>query len=375
MFFEKDKIRTLLRTMSFALLCTGGTTVSSQAYFDCSKPPPASAGAAYYNECATSRGSSGGSSASCNPGYGLCPNGGCAPLGSVCCGDGYCGAGTTCGGGGGCVPNSNVDCGSGKSCRAGTTCGRGGGCVPRGSVDCGDGEYCSSGNICAEHSCILASSERVCSDLKHYCEAGYECNALKCEPNSGTKQYQTCKAKIDRVQALIENKPPGDVTCENANGRLARELEINQLMRGLGVCDTDDINLVQRNNEASVRYVNALQGLITSCTAKPVSPPKSPIPSPPLSLSPPGHPAPISDTCLVVGNTKVVSGSIGECEKKDGSKGHWNMTWVTSTMVRGCPKEIEFSYYDPGDEQVERFFTPLNLQTCDSPPTDTKVPK
>jgi hypothetical protein len=71
----------------------------------------------------------------------------------------------------------------------------------------------------------------------------------------------------------------------------------------------------------------------------------------------------------------VIGGSIGECEKKDGSKGHWNMTWVKSTMARGCPEEIEFSYYDPGDDEVERFFPPLNLQTCDSPPTDIKVPK
>lgn len=45
----------------------------------------------------------------CNPGYGLCPDGRCAPLGSTCCRGGYtCSAGLTCGSGRTCMSQGNV---------------------------------------------------------------------------------------------------------------------------------------------------------------------------------------------------------------------------------------------------------------------------
>jgi len=114
-----------------------------------------------------------------------------------------------------------------------------------------------------------------------------------------------------------------------------------------------------------------------------VSPPapRPPVAAPPVSIprssqsDPPARSGPVSDTCLSVAETKVVSGSVGECETKDGTKGHWNFTYVRSTLTMGCPKEIDFTYYDPGDEAVEQFSTPFNVQTCNAPPVGITTKK
>lgn len=132
----------------------------------------------------------------CPPGWGICPGGGCAPLGSSCCGGGrYCNPGFTCcgtgccapgaictrfgctppgaidcgshwcqpgqrcGSGGGCIPAGAVDCGFGRYCQAGQQCGSGGGCVPAGSVDCGSGRYCPAGHVCVGSAQCISQQE------------------------------------------------------------------------------------------------------------------------------------------------------------------------------------------------------------------------
>jgi hypothetical protein len=67
----------------------------------------------------------------CRPGYGLCNNGGCAPLGTVCCrGGGYCRSGQICIKNGTACLNRSSDriCGNGAYCNAGSHCGRNGRC-------------------------------------------------------------------------------------------------------------------------------------------------------------------------------------------------------------------------------------------------------
>jgi len=126
----------------------------------------------------------------CGFGWGVCPSGGCAPLGSVCCGNGYCSAGQTCCGtrcchpgsvctrfgcvptgaldcgsnwcpagtecssGGGCRPAGSDDCGNGRHCRPGYKCAIGGGCLPQDAVDCGNGRSCDAGNVCVDSGCM-----------------------------------------------------------------------------------------------------------------------------------------------------------------------------------------------------------------------------
>jgi hypothetical protein len=67
----------------------------------------------------------------CRAGYGLCSNGGCAPLGTVCCrGGGYCRSGQICVKNGTACLNRSSDrvCGNGAYCSAGSHCGRNGRC-------------------------------------------------------------------------------------------------------------------------------------------------------------------------------------------------------------------------------------------------------
>jgi hypothetical protein len=82
--------------------------------------------------------------------------------------------------------------------------------------------------------------------------------------------------------------------------------------------------------------------------------------------------APLIAGCLVVYPTKVVSGSMGECDRKNGSKGHWNFTLVRSNVSRACPKNFEFEFIDP-DEGLTSYSTPMNVQTCGEPPSDIRV--
>lgn len=67
----------------------------------------------------------------CNPGYGICPGGGCVPLGSVCCGGGrYCKAGQICiNNGAGCLNRSSDRvCANGSYCDPGSHCATDGRC-------------------------------------------------------------------------------------------------------------------------------------------------------------------------------------------------------------------------------------------------------
>src|SRR4051794_2187357 len=68
----------------------------------------------------------------------------------------------------------------------------------------------------------------------------------------------------------------------------------------------------------------------------------------PAASVPPAGGAAMPDPCLIVQEPKVASGWIGECTRPDGARGHWNYTVVDSSMARGCPKSIEFSYREPG---------------------------
>jgi hypothetical protein len=111
---------------------------------------------------------------SCQPGYGQCPGGGCAPLGSVCTPNGRY------------APAGSVVCSDGGYCEQGSICTTDGHCLKRSSPKvCSDGHhYCDGAFICgAGNQCIDAMSPRVCTDLHHYCEPGYECGSdNKCHP-------------------------------------------------------------------------------------------------------------------------------------------------------------------------------------------------
>jgi len=122
--------------------------------------------------------------AACLPGYGMCSDGTCAPLGSVCCGNGrYCGAGNICTNSGmQCLSRSSDRvCPDGSYCNPGHHCVDGNRCapdIPPGAVDCGGGRYCDAGNICINNGsqCLSRTSERVCSDGT-YCNPGHHCVA------------------------------------------------------------------------------------------------------------------------------------------------------------------------------------------------------
>jgi hypothetical protein len=89
----------------------------------------------------------------------------------------------------------------------------------------------------------------------------------------------------------------------------------------------------------------------------------------------PAGKAPLVEGCLQVGDTKVVSGSMGECQKANGSTGHWNFTWVRSSGQGGCPKEIDFQYFDPDTGKTESYSTPFNVQLCDARPQRITIGK
>ncbi len=95
-------------------------------------------------------------------------------------------------------------------------------------------------------------------------------------------------------------------------------------------------------------------------------------PSPPASR-PQADGAAMPDPCLVVQEPKVVSGWAGECTRPDGARGHWNYTVVVSSLARGCPESIEFSYRGPGGKTSPGNFTPFKVQTCDGGPLDIQV--
>lgn len=77
---------------------------------------------------------------------------------------------------------------------------------------------------------------------------------------------------------------------------------------------------------------------------------------------------PVDETCLAVEQTKTVSGMIGECNKFDGSIGHWTFTSVHSTMAQGCPKHFEFKYYSPDTNTNDSASTPFKIQVCGDTP-------
>jgi hypothetical protein len=101
----------------------------------------------------------------CTPGWGACPEGMCAPLGSDCCGSGrYCPPGahccgfTCCGADQacsrfGCIPADAVDCGE-YFCNPGMKCASGWrACIANDVVDCGNGLYCAAGSFCCASGC------------------------------------------------------------------------------------------------------------------------------------------------------------------------------------------------------------------------------
>ena len=79
----------------------------------------------------------------------------------------------------------------------------------------------------------------------------------------------------------------------------------------------------------------------------------------------PGPPA--VDSCLTYSAATRLGGSVGECTRKDGGTGHWYFTYVHSTMINGCPKEIDFKFYNQDINEVEQYSTPFNVQVCDYP--------
>ena len=68
-------------------------------------------------------------------------------------------------------------------------------CMSIDATDCGDGSSCERGGICIKGGCLDFKSSRVCTDLKHYCEPGYECGSgnkcvsLESEKAKEAKEY------------------------------------------------------------------------------------------------------------------------------------------------------------------------------------------
>lgn len=208
------------------------------------------------------------------------------------------------------IPDGTVCCKGGMYCESGHMCGGGNDCIPLSSPRaCAGGRYCEKGSVCApeQGKCLSEKAPRYCGN-RHFCG-----------------QDEAC---VDGGKSCI--KLSSDRYCGNGN-----YCKPGQRCVGTDKCET-------------------------------ISAPRIDIS--PRSGSGSGKPPPISDACLLVGESKRVSGMIGECAKKDGSTGHWYFTWVKSTMAEGCPKEIEFDYLDPDDGTVPSYFTPLNVQTCDAPP-------
>lgn len=424
MFFKKST--TNLASLTFlSLLYLAITPHTSYAYFDCSRPPPASAGAAYYSECGSSGGgSSGNSYESCDPGYGLCPGGGCAPLGSMCCRsggycprgktctpngkclpDGYtncgdgrgCKPGYTCGRGADCIPQGTVDCGDGKYCDAGDTCGRGGGCIPKGTVDCGNGKHCPSGSVCAkapDDSCIPTTSPRVCTDRKHYCDPGYECtDEVKCRPDDETRarlarerqekaeheKREACGARSSRIAVLTKL-----VAEQNKIASFCSDHE--QIAAKLGaiiVLANEQLSHDCTTNKETYRaYIEELrQSVAHARTAAQrcnetslygTKPSESPViprghntgHTTGTSGHTPQRPKEwVSDACISVGTPQYIA----PCEKG----GAAYTTRVSPTHAEGCPSDDRLGYtYKENGVTSTSYALGIAIHTCGGPPTD-----
>lgn len=83
----------------------------------------------------------------------------------------------------GAIPSRIIPCNenSGSSnkpkCRSDEELSPDGGCMSEGSTYCGNGNYCKKGFMCIKGGCLDRLSSRVCTDLKTYCNLGYECRA------------------------------------------------------------------------------------------------------------------------------------------------------------------------------------------------------
>jgi len=122
--------------------------------------------------------------AACAPGWGRCP-GGCAPLGSICCGRGYCNRGTICTGTGCLSRSSPRVCANGRYCPPGHICTNDGRCLSTSSRSyCGGRRYCRNGGVCTNSGCLSPNSIRLCSNGR-YCSPGHMCmNNGRCLPTS-----------------------------------------------------------------------------------------------------------------------------------------------------------------------------------------------
>lgn len=145
----------------------------------------------------------GSSSNQCSSGYGLCPDGGCAPLGSVCCGNGtHCGKGNICGANNTCIP------------------------INSGQV-CSDGHrYCNAGYICgSDFSCIASWSDRVCSDHRSYCSEGDVCGTdNKCYSRASLEQKAEKEEKERQAAEEQQEREAAERQLKNA---IANAIEKN----------------------------------------------------------------------------------------------------------------------------------------------------
>jgi hypothetical protein len=134
--------------------CPGGT-------FCCSDQWCCAAGSSCYSQ------------GCCDPDHKMCPDGRCAPLGSICCDDGrYCGGTESC-----CY---QWCCAAGSSCDSQ-------GCCPPGYGRCPDGTCAPLGSTCCDNGRHCGGTESCCSD-QWCCAAGYSCYSQGCCPPG----YEMC---------------------------------------------------------------------------------------------------------------------------------------------------------------------------------------
>jgi hypothetical protein len=174
--------------------------------------------------------------ADCAPGYGKCPSGGCAPLGSVCCNDGkhWCNQGTICERGTDfCIKKSSPRvCSNGTSyCDKESVCITGNKCLSIESPRyCGGGKYCNEGFACITgNKCLAMTSPRYCGGGR-FCEEGYECagdNKCRSTASSGGSGLGSGGGSGDR------GKPP-----PVADGCLV--VEPSREVTALGRCTKQD---------------------------------------------------------------------------------------------------------------------------------------
>lgn len=213
------------------------------------------------------------------------------------------------------IPSGTVCCEGGTYCPANHMCIREGGqmrCLPYSSPRaCKGGKYCGPGYVCApEGGCLSVTSTRYCGG-RQFCKPGFVC---------------------------LNDKSCLSITSERYCGD-GKYCNLGSRCIGNGKCES------------------------VTATGPSTNPPTG---------SPTGK-GKIPDSCLSIGESKRVSGTIGECTKKDGSTGHYYFTMVKSTGARGCPKEIDFDYLDKDDDKIYQFSTPFNVQTCDAPPITIEV--